>query len=138
MAAQAALAELRRDLVDHRWIAAEQHMGAAGIELQSGARLELASRQRLSQTPRKQPGLRLAANAYDACNGADALIIVTEWNEFRRLDLERIKGLLKRPLLIDMKNIYAPERVAALGFRYHGVGRPAESGAGSPTAGATE
>jgi UDPglucose 6-dehydrogenase len=83
-------------------------------------------------------GLRLAANAYDACNGADALIIVTEWNEFRRLDLERIKGLLKAPLLIDMKNIYAPERVAALGFRYHGVGRPAESGAGSPTAGATE
>ena len=84
------------------------------------------------------PGLRLAANAYDACNGADALIIVTEWNEFRRLDLERIKGLLKAPLLIDMKNIYAPERVAAHGFRYHGVGRPAESGAGSPTAGATE
>jgi UDPglucose 6-dehydrogenase len=80
------------------------------------------------------PGLKLGASAYEVCAGADAVLVVTEWNEFRRLDLERIKSLLKAPVFIDMKNIYQPERMTALGFRYLGVGRPAPHPAGAPTA----
>ena len=64
-------------------------------------------------------------DSYDAMAGADALVILTEWNEFRALDLARVKGLLKRPLIVDLRNIYDPGEVAAAGFRYVSVGRPA-------------
>jgi UDPglucose 6-dehydrogenase len=60
---------------------------------------------------------------YDAAQGADALVLVTEWNEFRNLDLNKMKGLLRRPLFLDLRNVYEPERVKALGFEYYGVGR---------------
>ncbi|HWN83262.1 MAG TPA: UDP-glucose/GDP-mannose dehydrogenase family protein [Candidatus Udaeobacter sp.] len=82
--------------------------------------------------------LKVGANAYEVCEGADAVLLVTEWNEFRRLDLERIRGLLKTPVFIDMKNIYPPERMAALGFRYIGIGRPATSKAATPAAPAAD
>jgi UDPglucose 6-dehydrogenase len=75
------------------------------------------------------PGLRMGGNAYEVCEGADALAIVTEWNEFRRLDLERIRGLLRNPVLIDMRNIYSPAEANAAGLRYVGVGRAAAAGA---------
>jgi UDPglucose 6-dehydrogenase len=65
-------------------------------------------------------------DAYEAITGADALAIVTEWNQFRGLDLERVRGLLKSPIFIDLRNIYAPEEMAAAGFDYHSIGRPAE------------
>ena len=57
--------------------------------------------------------------------GADALVILTEWNEFRALDLERVRGLLKAPLIVDLRNVYEPDEVAAAGFRYVSIGRPA-------------
>jgi len=62
-------------------------------------------------------------DSYSAVNGADALVITTEWNEFRVLDLERIKELLKEPILIDCRNIYKPAGVKRLGFRYRSFGR---------------
>ncbi len=68
-------------------------------------------------------GITYCADAYDACSGADAVAIVTEWNLFRNLDLERIKGLLTQPLFFDFRNIYAPERMRELGYSYHCVGR---------------
>jgi UDPglucose 6-dehydrogenase len=82
------------------------------------------------------PGLKLAANAYETCEGADAVAIVTEWNEFRRLDLERIRGLVRDRVFIDLRNIYSPEKLTALGFRYYGIGRSATAspGGGAPTA----
>lgn len=61
--------------------------------------------------------------AYDVVEGADALAIVTEWNEFRRPDLERIKGLLKNPVIIDGRNLFEPKKMKALGFDYEGIGR---------------
>ena len=64
------------------------------------------------------------ADPYAAAEGADALVIATEWNQFRALELERLKDLLKQPLLVDLRNLYVPERVAAAGFRYVSVGRP--------------
>ena len=63
------------------------------------------------------------ADAYSCMEGADALCILTEWNEFRALDLERVKALLNRPLMIDLRNIYKPADLAAAGFRYLSVGR---------------
>ncbi len=69
------------------------------------------------------PKVAMSSDAYEATSGADALIIVTEWNEFRQLNLRRIKILMRRPLIIDGRNIYDPDEVRALGFTYRGVGR---------------
>ena len=55
--------------------------------------------------------------------GADALVIITEWNEFRALDLGRVKAELKAPVLIDLRNVYDPDEMAAAGFDYSCVGR---------------
>jgi UDPglucose 6-dehydrogenase len=68
-------------------------------------------------------GITFCTDAYDACSGADALVIMTEWNQFRNLDMERIRGLLKEQLFFDLRNIYSPEKMRELGFTYYGVGR---------------
>ncbi len=70
------------------------------------------------------PGLVACKDAYDAAEGADALIIVTEWNQFRNLDFDRLKTALRRPMLIDLRNVYDPARIAGFGFHYVSVGRP--------------
>lgn len=62
-------------------------------------------------------------NAYDVAKGADALVVVTEWNEFRQLDLKKVKLLMKHPILFDGRNIYDPIKIKLLGFSYYGVGR---------------
>ena len=64
-----------------------------------------------------------AADPYSAAHGADALIVMTEWLVYRNPDFERVRKLLRRPLLIDGRNLYDPERMATLGFEYHGIGR---------------
>ncbi|HVZ90864.1 MAG TPA: UDP-glucose/GDP-mannose dehydrogenase family protein [Rhizomicrobium sp.] len=69
-------------------------------------------------------GVELCADAYQALDGADGVVILTEWNEFRALDLARAKSLLKRPLMVDLRNIYRPALMAAEGFSYVSVGRP--------------
>jgi UDPglucose 6-dehydrogenase len=69
-------------------------------------------------------GADYAHDAYACAEGADALVVMTEWNEFRNLDLGRIKSLLKRPILVDLRNVYRPEAMAELGFTYVSVGRP--------------
>jgi UDPglucose 6-dehydrogenase len=63
-------------------------------------------------------------DAYSCVEGADALVIVTEWDAFRALDLDRIKGLLSEPLIVDLRNIYRPDEMRRRGFRYVSVGRP--------------
>jgi UDPglucose 6-dehydrogenase len=69
--------------------------------------------------------IELCKDAYDALDGADGVVILTEWNEFRALDLPRVKSLLKTPLMVDLRNIYRPAQMAAAGFDYVSVGRPA-------------
>jgi UDPglucose 6-dehydrogenase len=64
-----------------------------------------------------------AASAYDAVKGADALLLVTEWNEFREPDFARIKRLMKRPVILDGRNIYNPRQIRILGFTYQSIGR---------------
>ena len=70
------------------------------------------------------PQVEFCDDAYEAAGGADALLICTEWNEFRALELERLRDSLLRPLIVDLRNIYEPERMAAAGFHYVSVGRP--------------
>ena len=63
-------------------------------------------------------------DAYDAVKDAHALAIMTEWNEFRALDLDRVKSLLREPVLVDLRNVYDPARMKAAGFEYFSIGRP--------------
>ena len=70
-----------------------------------------------------QPGVSFATDMYDALDGADALLIATEWKVFRAPDFDRVKALLKTPLILDGRNLYTPADVRAQGFEYSGIGR---------------
>ena len=70
------------------------------------------------------PGMAFAGNAYECVEGADAVVIVTEWDEFRALDLKRIKGLLAAPVFVDLRNVYLPDEVKGYGLAYTSIGRP--------------
>ena len=69
------------------------------------------------------PEIEYAEDAYDAAAGCDALVIATEWNQFRNLDWARLKTALKRPVVVDLRNVYDPAPMKAMGFDYTGVGR---------------
>jgi UDPglucose 6-dehydrogenase len=72
-------------------------------------------------------GLVPCKDAYDTAQGADALILMTEWNQFRTLDFDRLKTALRQPIFFDLRNVYEPDRVAAFGFRHISVGRPSKA-----------
>ncbi len=67
--------------------------------------------------------IEFCAGAYEVAQGADALVVLTEWNEFKQLDMAKIRSVMKQPILIDGRNIYQPEDLKGLGFTYRGVGR---------------
>ena len=89
-----------------------------------GARVRAYDPQAGAEAQRRLPGLKLAASAYEAARGADALVVLTEWNEFKELDLARLKRLMRHPVLLDGRNIYEGAKLRALGFTYQGIGRP--------------
>ena len=68
--------------------------------------------------------VRYAATPYEALDGADGLFVLTEWNDFRHPDFDRMKSLLKEPVVFDGRNVYDPARMRERGFTYHGIGRP--------------
>lgn len=70
------------------------------------------------------PALRYTRDAYDAANGADALLILTDWSEFARLDLNRLQAAMAYPVIVDGRNLYSPEAMRSRGFHYFSVGRP--------------
>ena len=70
------------------------------------------------------PDVEFRSGPYDAVEGADLLVIMTEWDQFRALDLDRVKQLMRRPVVVDLRNIYPPEEMRARGFEYASVGRP--------------
>ena len=70
------------------------------------------------------PKITYCKDAYEAAKGSEAVIIVTEWNEFRNLDLVKIKKAAKGNHFFDLRNIYEPERVRKMGFSYYSIGRP--------------
>jgi UDPglucose 6-dehydrogenase len=76
------------------------------------------------------------AGPYEAVEGADVLVILTEWDQFRALDMDRVKSLLKAPIVVDLRNIYRPSDMAAAGFSYTGIGRGYVPGAAAAAASA--
>jgi UDPglucose 6-dehydrogenase len=92
--------------------------------LEAGARVQ-AHDPKATDSARTIFGDRViyTADPYSAANGADALLTMTEWLVYRNPDFERVRKLLRRPLLIDGRNLYDPARMTALGFEYHGIGR---------------
>ena len=83
----------------------------------------------MEESKRVLDNIHYAQDMYEVAKDADALVIITEWNEFRYLDWERMKTLLRFPTVIDLRNIYEPERMRARGFNYHSVGRYYEQSA---------
>ena len=69
------------------------------------------------------PSVRYCASTYEAAEGADAVALVTEWNEFKFINLERLRSVMRRPVVFDGRNLWEPERMRRLGFEYHSIGR---------------
>jgi UDPglucose 6-dehydrogenase len=91
--------------------------------LAEGARVRAYDPVAVPAARRVVPDARYCSNAYEAADGADALVIATEWNEFKLLDLKRMGDLLRQRIVCDGRNIYSPSEMEELGFRYVSVGR---------------
>lgn len=92
--------------------------------LSEGCRVRIHDPAAMEEGAKLLPAAIMCNDPYDAVCEADALVLMTEWNLFRNLDLEQIKTALRQPLFIDLRNVYEPDRMAGLGFRYISVGRP--------------
>ncbi|MGF1630093.1 MAG: UDP-glucose dehydrogenase family protein [Kiloniellaceae bacterium] len=92
--------------------------------LAAGAKVRAFDPEGMEQANALLPGVKWCQNAYEAMTGADAVTILTEWNEFRALDLDRMKSIMKAAVMVDLRNVYSPADMAAAGFRYSSVGRP--------------
>jgi UDPglucose 6-dehydrogenase len=79
----------------------------------------------MTEAGRLLKGIEFAKTAYEAASGADVLVLITEWHEFRGLDPRRLKELMRQPRIVDLRNAFNPEEMRGLGFAYEGVGRPA-------------
>jgi UDPglucose 6-dehydrogenase len=90
----------------------------------AGATIRAFDPEGTAEAEKLMPELEYCIDPYEAMEGADALILITEWNEFRALDLARVRRLMRQPLVIDLRNIYNPEEVATAGLAYHSIGRP--------------
>ncbi len=95
----------------------------AGRLLDGGAKVRAYDPVGMPGAAKLMPAIEMAEDPYALAEGSDALVICTEWNEFKQLDLQRIKGLLRNPVVIDGRNIYQPYEMAQLGFTYLAVGR---------------
>lgn len=89
-----------------------------------GATIRAYDPEAMEEAKLSLPDIYYGDNAYDCAENADALVIITEWDQFRALDLDRIKSLLKSPILVDLRNIYNPEEMEKRGFTYSSIGRP--------------
>jgi UDPglucose 6-dehydrogenase len=95
----------------------------AGLLLEKGARIRAYDPEGMKRTKHEMPAIEMAENAYELARDCDALLVCTEWNEFKHLDLVRIKELMRCPVIVDGRNIYDPQQMSELGFHYRGVGR---------------
>ena len=93
--------------------------------LDLGAKVRAYDPVGMEQAKQELPDIAYASDAYDCAKGADALVIVTEWVQFRALDLDRLKREMANPVIVDLRNIYRREDMEALGFMYESVGRGA-------------
>ena len=90
----------------------------------AGATIRAFDPEGMAEAKKLMPDLTYCRDAYDCMSGADAVAIITEWNEFRNLDLIRMKQLLRQPAVVDLRNVYNPAEMAEAGFRYTSIGRP--------------
>ena len=89
-----------------------------------GARVQAFDPEGMAEAAKLLDGVVFRDGPYDAVEGADVVVILTEWDQFRALDLDRIKLMLKQPVMVDLRNVYRPEDMKARGFRYSSIGRP--------------
>lgn len=137
----------RKDIVkkikDCLWILKDKQIGVLGLsfkpntddlrsapaidiikQLQAeGAKIKAFDPQSMEKAKEILGGVRFCKDAYQTATGADCLVIATEWNEFKELDLLRIKHCMHQPVMVDARNIYQPEKLKKMGFQYVGVGR---------------
>ncbi|TPG20123.1 UDP-glucose/GDP-mannose dehydrogenase family protein [Sphingomonas koreensis] len=91
--------------------------------LDAGAKVRAFDPEGMEIAKTMMPEVTYCADAYEAATGADAVVIVTEWDVFRALDLKRLQGVMAAPVLVDLRNVYAPEEIARTGFAYSSIGR---------------
>jgi UDPglucose 6-dehydrogenase len=91
--------------------------------MEHGASIRAHDPQAMGEAAKVLPEVKYCANAYEACEGADGVVLMTEWNEYRALDLDRIKSLLREPVFVDLRNVYSARAMEQNGFRYFSVGR---------------
>ncbi|GIX46280.1 MAG: UDP-glucose 6-dehydrogenase [Candidatus Tectimicrobiota bacterium] len=91
--------------------------------LAQGAHVKAYDPAAMPAARRVLPDVEYCPDAYAVCKGSDAVVLLTEWNQFRALDLQRIRALLAQPVMVDLRNVYEPETMQRLGFRYVAVGR---------------
>ena len=96
----------------------------AAALLDAGARVRAYDSAAADNAVRELPDLTIASDPYDAAQGADGVVVATEWNEFKKLDWPRLKGCMKTPVLIDLRNLYDAREIREAGFTYASVGRP--------------
>jgi len=94
----------------------------------AGAKVRAYDPEGMDQAQKLLADVKYAPDPYACVEGADALVIVTEWDAFRALDLRRVKGLMRVPIVVDLRNIYMPDELCRHGFAYFGVGQPQEGG----------
>jgi UDPglucose 6-dehydrogenase len=90
----------------------------------AGARIRAFDPEGMEEAAKQLPNVEFIEGAYECVEGADAVALITEWDQFRALDLDRLKASLKAPLIIDLRNIYKRHEMAAAGFKYVSIGRP--------------
>ncbi len=109
------------DLRDSPALEVVGRLRAAGVAVRAYDPMVSAGR---ASTDRRLAGLEVGEDAYAVCAGADAVVVLTEWDEFRWLDFEKVHGLLASPVLVDCRNLLDPAAMRKRGFSYSGVGRP--------------
>jgi UDPglucose 6-dehydrogenase len=97
--------------------------------VEQGAKVKAFDPEGMGEARKQMPDVEYCGSAEDAMSGADCLLLLTEWNEFRALDPRRIKALLGKPVVVDLRNVYNPAEMRAAGLTYTSVGRPAGSSA---------
>ena len=135
--------DILKKIKDALWIIKDKQIGILGLsfkpntddlrsapsieiikDLQAeGARIRAYDPQAMEKAKEIFSGVKFCKDAYDAAKGADCLVIVTEWNQFKELDLAKIKKLMRQPVIVDGRNIYDPQAMKRNDFRYTGIGR---------------
>jgi UDPglucose 6-dehydrogenase len=90
---------------------------------EKGAKIRAHDPQAMAEAKKMYPDFTYLESPYEACEGADAVVLFTEWNQYRALDLKELKAKMKGTVFVDLRNVYSPQQIVDAGFSYHGLGR---------------